>query len=197
MSLKFGRITGFVFCFILLVFHPAISDNLPRFIGIYVKQDGKYVEVPRVNGEVSKYTFHTSEMGSKIDYYIKETIKRNLFVITSLDEFNKNGFIVAEDKDWSDFVLKRVPHTGEYINNENEQVIITTVAIGDPSAGPCCIQYLEKIAEPIEWCKLKKTKIKESTNIYLPSKVVVKGFYLIDYKKDGQSFPGWNAIQIQ
>ena len=109
------------------MFHTAISDNLPRFIGIYVKQNGKYVEVPRVNGEVLKYTFNTSVMGNNTDYYIKETIKRNLFVITSLDEFNKNGFLVAEDKDWSDFVLKRVPHTGEYINNENEQVIIEQV----------------------------------------------------------------------
>ncbi|UCF90203.1 MAG: hypothetical protein JSW39_18135 [Desulfobacterales bacterium] len=190
-------IAGFAFGFVLLAYHAAISDDLPRFMGIYVKQEGKYVEVPRVIGEVSKYDFRTSAGGRKTDYYVKETIKRDLFVITSLEEFNKSGFFVKEDKDWSDFVLKRVPHTGEYIHNEREQSIITTVAIGDPMSLPCCTQYLEKIVEPFEWCPLEKAQLEEGAYIYAPSRPVEQGFYLIDYKKDGQSFSGWNAIQIR
>lgn len=197
LSMRFAKLTVFAFFLILLAYHPAVSNDLPRFMGIYVKKDGKYVEVPRVIGELSKFNFHASAMGNKTDYYIKETIHQKLFVTTPLDEFNKNGFVVKEDKDLSDFVLKRVPHTGAYIDNENEQAIIITVATGDPTAGPCCIQYLEKIVEPIEWCPLIRVQIEEDTFTYLPSKPLVKGFFLIDYKKDGESFSGWNAIQIQ
>ncbi len=167
-----------------------------RFMGVYIKQGEKFVEVPRIPpGELYKYNVHQSPMGD--DYNIKSVTRRDLFVSISIEDFNKDGFIVKEDRNWSDFVLMRVPHTGKYRNNESGSIIITNVAYGGPFGMPYSTEYLDPEIGPTEWCSLRKAKVAEDTYIYVPSRNVERGLYLIDYKKNGKSFKGWNAIEVR
>ena len=186
-----------LFLFIIFFCGHAISETLPSSMGIWIKLKGNFTKIPRVVGSISKYDFHTSDSENITYYKVKETISRSSFVKISFDEFNKNGFLVNMENSWSDFVLKRVPHSGKYVDNETSEDVIITDATGDPMSGPCCIQYVDKIVEPVIWCTLKKAIIDDDTYTFFPTELVERGFYLIDYKKGGISFSGWNAIQIE
>lgn len=92
-------------------------------------------------------------------------------------------------------MLNRVPYTEKYADNENNSSIITAVRCGGPMGMPYSTQYLDREVKPMEWCTLRKAKIGEDAYSYVPSKPLGKGFYLIDYKINGASTDGWNAIQ--
>lgn len=185
-----------LFCFLA----PSLlfAEDLPRFFGLYIMQNGNYVEIPRTpSGNGIKYNFHKSIMQFH-DYNVKYSIDRKKFIEVEINEFNKNGFLVKEDKNWTDFVIYRVPHTGKYANNENNASIITNIGYGGDYMGMVySTKALDPKVGPVKWCTLKKAKVGEDAYIYVPSKPTEKGFYLIDYKIGGNSFNGWNAIQVK
>jgi len=100
--LKITQLSILVTLLVLLISSFAISAEYPNFMGVYVNNNGQYTEVPNIKNEFKKYNFQNSPMGKNSDFNVKFIIKREQCIVTSLDEFNKNGFLVIEDKDWSD-----------------------------------------------------------------------------------------------
>ncbi len=62
---------------------------------------------------------------------------------------------------------------------------------------PYSTEYLDKAVEPLEWCKLRKAKIKDNTYMYVPGKPVEKGCYAINYSINGKDVPGQHHILIE
>ena len=182
-----------LFC-VLLGPSLSIAEDFPRFFGLYVMQNGEYVEITRTTEmETSKYKF--AGMGG-VDFNYKTTVNRDVFMEVNLEEFNKNGLLCKEDKNWTDFVIGRVPHTGKYANNENNSIVITSVSASTAFYGTRSAKILDPEMDP-EWLTLRKAKVGEDVYIYIPSKPLRRGLYVVDYKKNGKGFKGWNAIELK
>lgn len=183
-------------------YEPTFSVELPKFFGVYVLQKEKYVEIVRVDKfDETKYNVQPRpQMLGWKDLNIKMSIKRNLFIPVDVEIFNKEGFLVIQDPEWSDFKFFRVPHSGQWIDNEKGEDIITSIsAIGIFPLGkenPFSYEGLDKPVEPIE-INLKKGKVGDNAYIYIPTTPLENGIYLIDYKKNGKGFLGYNPLEIR
>ncbi len=173
----------------------SFSVEIPRFFGIYILQNGQYMDVPRYQMENIEYNIRKRMMGK--DCNIKAIIPREHFVMTEKDIFNQEGFLVHQDSEWSDFRLFRVPYKGKFSENEKQSQIVTNIRYGCGVAPG--VQYssegLEQEMNPVE-IRLRKAKVGEDAYIYVPAEPVEAGFYLIDYKKNGQGFYGYNPIRL-
>lgn len=186
-----------VVMFLLASYQLALSADLPRFFGVYVLENGSYVEVPRVD-QLDKVKFNFLRRGQfgATDCNVKYSIKADLFVKASARTFNKEGFLVIQDESWSDFRLFRVPNTGEFIDNEKGTNIVTSIGYGCGFLGMIhSYDGLKKKVKPTE-ISLKKAKVGENAFICVPATSLEKGFYLIDYKKNLEAFVGWNPVRL-
>ena len=116
---------------------------------------------------------------------IKTVILRKDFFVADKDSFNKNGFLVVQDNEWSDFKLYKAPEEASQPNTE-EAIIVANVR-GDTNYGTryyCghdSIQKaetehsnrpLDKESHPVE-IPLKKGKAGEEAYISTSSEIFV------------------------
>jgi len=177
------------------LFLVGCEAKLPEFAGIYVLQDGKYIEVKRIKDLREEEFNHQKRSGfmSSTDCNVKIVISREKFIPIDQETFNQKGFLVVQYKEWSDFKLYRVP-TDEYLkDNEKGNDIVTNVAYGCGRVFSSKGLYSKKEPKEIE---IKQAKKGENAFLYVPSSPVEKGFYLIDYKLNGRSHIGWNPLVV-
>lgn len=185
--------------FILGICCLAYADSLPQFFGVYLNQNGNFVEVQRATKiDVQKYNFHRRGGITDItDYNVMETTPADKFITIDTNVFNKEGFVVVQDPEWSEFSLCRVPHTGKWSDNENSANIVTAIGQkGSPMLQSD--QGLDgKVSCSDEKISLKKGKKGDNAFIYVPSSPIEAGCYLIDYKVNGKGQAGWNPIRLR
>jgi TonB family protein len=189
-----------VLAIVLILSTQVFSIELPRFYGIYVLQCGKYVEVPRISNRqdfiTTKYNIKKRMLGNS-DYNIQAALSINYFISTSKADFDRDGFLVVKDEEWSDIKLFRVPHRGRFAQNEQGNNIVTSIGVAGSMMGMIeSMSGLEKEVKPIE-IKLRKAKIGEEAYIFVPAVPIEPGCYLIDYQKKNQAHFGWNPIKVE
>jgi hypothetical protein len=172
------------------------SPTLPKVCGIYVLKGGKCVELPRVSFEEAKYNVHQHMMGS--DFNVKRFLKRENFVPVDKDAFNKEGFLVVSDPEWSGFQLVRVPCTGKWKDNEAAKEIVLAVGQSGPMGLPFNNSYLDPPVEPVP-VEIKRVAVgdQSTTFSYIPAKPLDKGLYLIGHKKNNQPMDNVFAIAVE
>lgn len=173
--------------------------KLPEFAGVYVVESGKYREVPRIkNSRELKFNLqHRGGFMSGTDYNVKAVLGKDQFIPVSLSIINTKGFLVVQNKEWSEIKLFRVPNTGYLKDNEKGTEIVTAVSTGGGWGGMLISdQGLLPKMEPRE-VEIKQAQKGPNAFIYMPSAPLEKGYYLIDYKVNGQNQKGWNPIVAQ
>lgn len=183
-------------CFALLglACQKARASDLPRFFGVYIENGGNYIEVPRVQGSVQKYNQRKTSMG--FDFNVRGVFERKSFVPVLAAKFNTDGFLVVLDPEWSDFQLLRVPHVSKKAEDGAIDLVVTSVGISGSMMGmPVSNQGLDEPVAPTN-VELKKAKAGENAYVLVPAAPLEKGFYVIDYKKNGQGFVGFNPIEL-
>ena len=175
--------------------------EIPRFFGVYIYENGKYVEVVRQEKPIKEdyNIIQRKDLPGWKDMNTATAFKRDAFIPADLTYFNKEGFLVVQDPELSDFRLYRVPNAGKWKFNETRPMIMTSVkVIGASPFGPdkpASLSGLDGPTEPTE-IRLRKAKVGENAFIYLPAEPVEQGFYLIDYKKNGKDIPGYNTFRL-
>jgi len=121
---------------------------------------------------------------------------KSKFIAIDQDTFNKKGFLVVQNKEWSEIKLFRVPTQGILKDNEKGTDIVTSIGYGCGMMGmPFSGEGLHGKQTPIE-IDIKQAKKADNSFMYVPAAPVEKGFYLIDYKVNGQGHLGYNPIVI-
>lgn len=173
--------------------------KLPEFAGVYVLQSGKYNEVTRIKDKPIPFNHQRHRSGFFVgtDCNVKHVLNKEQFIPVDQDTINKNGFLVVQNKEWSEIKLFRVPNTGYLKDNEKGNEIITAVGYGCGMMGmPISSQGLHEKMEPKE-IDIKQAKKGDNAYIYVPSIPLEKGYYLVDYKLNGQNNVGWNPIVVK
>ena len=92
--------------------------------------------------------------------------------------------------------MLRVPTDGDLKDNEKSDVIATSIGFGGGMMGMIYSdQGLQKKVDPVE-IPIKQAKKGENAFIYAPTTPVEKGYYLVDFKVNGQPQTGWNPILV-
>jgi len=173
--------------------------KLPEFAGVYVLQGGKYIEVARIK-DMKPIAFNhqrRNDMFGSTDCNVKVVFRKDQFVAIDQDTINKKGFLVVQNKEWSEIKLFRVPNSDYLQNNEKGNEIVTSVGYGCGMMGmPISAQGLLNKMEPKE-IEIKQAPKGANAFIYVPAMPVEKGYYLIDYKLNGQNQTGWNPIVVK
>lgn len=199
--MKNARYLEFIYLFLICISLIPIGceATLPEFAGVYVLNNGKYVEVVRIT-DLKKENFNYQKRRGFMegtDCNVRTVINRDRFVPIDQDTFNKKGFLVVQQREWSDVKLYRVPIDDYLKENEKGNEIVTSVAYGCGMLGmPFSTQGLLSKQKPKE-IAIKQAKKGENAFIYVPSSPVDKGFYLIDYKLNGRPHIGWNPLVIK
>jgi len=173
--------------------------KLPEFAGVYVLQSGKYKEVVRIKDLKPTPFNHQQRSGffGGTDCNVKVVLNKDQFVAIDQETINKKGFLVVQNNEWSEIKLFRVPNTGYLKDNEKGNEIITAVGYGCGMMGmPISTQGLHEKTEHKE-IDIKQAKKGENAFFYVPSTPLEKGYYLIDYKLNGQNHTGWNPIVVK
>ena len=196
IAIRYGNIC---LLFAVLVLLLGCEAKLPEFAGVYVLQNGKYTEVPRIKDLRNVEFNHQRREGffGGQDCNIKVIINKDKFIPVDKDIFNKNGFLVVQNKEWSEFTLLRVPTDDFLKDNGKDNEIITGVGYGCGMMGmPISLDGLHKKVEA-KAIDIKQAKKGENAFIYVPSQPVEKGFYLVDFKINGQGTVGYNPIYVK
>lgn len=158
------------------------KDKIPEFAGIYILQNGKYIEVPRYKKVIKKEFNRIQRSGfwQGIDCNVKYIINKNNFVPVKKEIFNKKGFLVVMSREWSDVKLYKIPKNKRVNNNEADNEIITRIDYGCGMMGmPISTSGLLDKMVPDE-IELKQGKKGENAFIYVPVKNIQEGYYLIN-----------------
>jgi len=177
----------------------ACEAKLPEFAGVYILQSGKYKEVTRIKDLKPTPFNHQQRSGffGGTDCNVKNIINKEQFIPIDQEDFNKRGFTVVQNKEWSDFKFYRVPTEGFLKDNEKGNEIILSIYYGCGMMGmPFSLQGLHEKTD-LKEIELKQAKKGENAFIYIPTKPLEKGYYLIDYKLNGQSIVGFNPIVVK
>lgn len=196
IAIRYGCICLF---FAVFAFLQGCEAKLPEFAGVYVLQNGKYTEVPRIKDLRNVEFNHQRREGffGGQDFNIKVIINKDKFMPVDKDIFNKNGFLVVQNKEWSEFTLLRVPTDDFLKDNGKDNEIITGVGYGGGMMGmPFSLEGLHKEVKA-KAIDIKQAKKGENAFIYVPSQPVEKGFYLVDFKINGQGTVGYNPIYVK
>jgi hypothetical protein len=182
----------------MVLFLLGCEAKIPEFAGIYVLNGREYQEVPRFkefNVEEFNHIMRTGFMGGT-DCNVKSSIPRDKFISIDQDTFNKKGFLVVQNEEWSGIGLYRVPTEGILKDNEKGTDIVAAIRYGCGMMGmPISGQGLHEEQAPIK-IDIKQAKKGDNSFMYVPAAPVEKGFYLIDYKLNGQGHLGYNPIVI-
>ena len=188
----------FVTMLLMFLFLFGCEAKLPEFAGIYVLSDGKWQEVPRYKDfkkEKFNYLKRSGFMGGT-DCNMKLSISKDKFIPIDQDTFNKKGFLVVQNKEWSEIKLLRVPIEDFLKDNEKGTDIVISVSYGCGMMGmPISSKGLHKKQSPTE-IDIKQAKKGDNSFMYVPSSPIDKGFYVIDYKLNGKGHLGYNPLVV-
>jgi len=187
------------FAILIFLFIVGCEAKVPEFAGIYVLNDGKYQEVSRFKDFKEEKFNYLKLYGMMSGTYCnaKFSIPRSKFIPINQEMFNKNGFLVVENKEWSGFQLFRVPIEGILKDNENGTDIVSSIGYGCAMRGRSGFFHrkLDINQEPTK-VEIRQAKKGDNSFIYVPAIPVEKGYYLIDYKLNGQGHLGYNPILV-
>jgi len=187
----------------IVLFLFGCEAKIPEFAGIYVLDGGKYKEVPRFKDfkiEEFNHIRRTDLFMIGTACNVKASIPRSQFIPIARDTFNKKGFLVVQNKEWSEIKLFRVPTKGILKDNEEKGLdIVIAVDDGCRSMGLTIFSEVLGLHErqaPIE-IDIKQSQKGENSFMYVPDAPLEKGFYLINFKLNGQDHLGYNPIVIK
>jgi hypothetical protein len=174
-------------------YEPATGQNLPKFFGVYIMQQGKYVEVPSTQFKQERYNQIQRLMGA--DFNVRGILQRKQFMPTDLETFNREGFIYLPGPEWSTARLWRVPHEGKYDQNETMETVVIYVAASGPGGMPFTLEGLDQPIKSSE-VETKQGRAGEGAFVYAPKMQLTKGLYFVDFKK-GNEYGGACALELK
>lgn len=198
--LKIPRTIILTIVLTLLGWVNGYTSELPRFMGIYVLEGDKYIEVPQYSSTEQEYNYRDTLFYGMAyrDFNVRDVIKRSAFVRVDATKLSEQGFLVVQDPEWSDFRVFRVPHVGKWVDNgKGDDIVISVTARGTIAGGSVWSDKgLDPKVDPTPVGELKKAKVGDNSYVYVPAKPLEKGFYLIKYKKNGENIVGYHTIQV-